>query len=64
MARRGRVRTATSEELLVVKLQLYLQRYRMHIIFIVFVCVFILQYIMLYTFSFYSEVWKLLYVCE
>ena len=47
MARRGRVRTATNEELLVVKLQLYL-----------------LEYIMLYTFSFYSDVWKLLYVCE
>ncbi|XDV31835.1 hypothetical protein PO909_002784 [Leuciscus waleckii] len=57
----GRVRTATTEELLVVKLQLYLQHCRLHNFIVFCLCV---QYIMLYTFSFYSDVWKLLYVCE
>ena len=49
MARR--VRTATSEELLVVKLQLYLQHCRLHIIFIVFcLCVYITVYYAVYIF--------------
>ena len=65
MTRRGRVRTATSEEMLVLNLRLYLQHCRLHIIFLVYcVYVFILQYIVLYTFSFNPDVWKLLYVCE
>lgn len=51
VARRGRVRTATSEELLVVKLQLYLQHCRLHIIFIVFcLCVYITVYYAVYIF--------------
>lgn len=41
VARRGRVRTATSEELLVVKLQLYLQHCRLHIMYcFLFVCLY------------------------
>ncbi|XP_045562373.1 uncharacterized protein [Salmo salar] len=51
VVRRGRVGTATSEELLVVKLQLYLQHYRLHIIFIVFcLCVYITVYYAVYIF--------------
>lgn len=49
VARRGRVMTATSEEMLVLKLPHYLQHCRLHIIFIVF-CVYIRVYYALYIF--------------
>ena len=51
MARRGRVRTATSEEMLVLNLRLYLQHCRLHIIFLVFcVYVYITVYCAVYIF--------------